>query len=178
MKKKILKNRRRPVLNIIMPPIFMLFFYPHFIRKYKPFSIIKYFKFTESTMYLFDDEDQHDVNKLFGFSIGMHHTNSFRFGWRPNKDLTRMEIVGYEYHDKVRIPTIPICEVELNKWYKYEMNYLVTNNLIEYNVSDGYHISGHCSEIKLKKKLNWGYKLSLYFGGNKKAPHDMVIYQK
>lgn len=135
--------------------------------------------FTDSAIYHFDDSNQWDVNKLFGFSIGFHHVNSFRFGWRPSKDLTKMEIVGYEYHNKVRIPTIPICEVELNKWYKYVMNYIPETNEVEYVVIDEMlNNEGTISSIELKHKLNWGYKLSLYFGGNKKAPHDIIIYKK
>ena len=31
--------------------------------------------------------------------------------------------------------------------------------------------------IVLKHNFNIGYKLYLYFGGNKKAPHDITIYQ-
>jgi hypothetical protein len=170
MKKVILKNKRRAF------PFFD-FFIPVFIKKSKSFSIIKDFKFTDSAIYHFDDADQWDVNKLFGFSIGLHHHNSFRFGWRPNKDLTKIEIVGYEYHDKIRIPTIQICEIELNKWYKYQIDYIGKDDEIQYDVIGDKVISKR-SKIDLKHKLNWGYKLGLYFGGNKKAPHNIIIYQK
>jgi len=171
MKKTILKNKRRPF------PFFD-FFIPVLIRKNKSFTIVRHFKFTDSTMYHFNDDDQWDVNKLFGFSIGLHHHNSFRFGWRPNSDLTKMEIVGYEYHNKVRTPTIPICEVQLNKWYRYEMKYNAKIGKVFYSVTDFNMIVGTSSNIELKHKINWGYKLFLYFGGNKKSPHDMVIYQE
>lgn len=40
----------------------------------------KYFKFTEQHKYNFTDENKYDINKLFGFSIGYHHNNSYRFG--------------------------------------------------------------------------------------------------
>jgi hypothetical protein len=168
---KIPKNKRRPF------PYFG-FFIPILIRKGKSFSIVKNFKFSESTMYHFEDADQYDVNKLFGFSFGMHHIDSVRFGWRPNEDLSRMEIVGYEYINRLRVPTIPICEVQLNKWYKYELKYNGKANQIEYNISDGEKAFGLIHPITLKNKLNWGYRLDLYFGGNKKAPHDMIIYKK
>lgn len=177
MKRTILKNFRRPFPWIE--------FIPMVIKKDKSFSIIKRFNFTDSTMYFFNDDDQHDVNKLFGFSIGMHHTNSFRFGWRPNKDLTKMEIVGYEYHNKVRIPTIILYEVELNKCYRYEMNYLSGKQQVQYriveedkfNLAHDKVLAEHFSPVELNKN-KWGYSLSLYFGGNKRAPHNMDIYQE
>jgi len=171
MKKRIPKNKRRAL------PYFNLFI-PVLIRKNKSFSITKYFKFTETAIYHFNDEDQHDVNKLFGFSFGLHHNNSVRFGWRPTKDLSKMEIVGYEYVNKLRIPTIPICDVELNKWYKYKLKYSGgVFSQIEYIVTGNNENFSTIHPIILKNKFNLGYKLYLYFGGNKKAPHDIIIYQ-
>ena len=61
MKLNILKNKRRPFPFFDFPV-------PVLIRKNEDYSITKHFKFTESAIYFFDDEDQHDVNKLFGFS--------------------------------------------------------------------------------------------------------------
>lgn len=174
MKKIIRKNRRRPFPFIHLFPL-------KIISQKKSFVIEKWVKFTDSSMYFFNDQDQHDVNKLFGFSIGYHHNNSFRFGWRPNNDLTKMEIVGYEYHDGIRIPTIPICEVELNKWYRYELIYFSITKEIKYCVYDedgNIMCSENHSLINLKHKLNFGYHLYLYFGGNKRAPHDIDIYME
>lgn len=171
MKKVIQKNKRRPFpyLNPIIPVL---------INKNKDYSITRYFKFTETAIYRFYDDDQHDVNKLFGFSFGWHHKNSVRFGWRPTKDLTKIEIVGYEYINKLRVPTIPICDVELNKWYKYELKYKGgVFGQIEYHVTDGEKQFGTIHPIVLRNKFNLGYRLFLYFGGNKKAPHDILIYQ-
>jgi hypothetical protein len=170
MRKIIKKNKRRPFPYIQFPV-------PVIIKRNRSFSIVKEFKFTNTAIYQFNDEDQYDVNKLFGFSLGFHHINSVRFGWRPSEDLTKMEIVGYEYLNKLRIPTVPIYEVELNKWYKYELKYNGVYNHIEYNISDS--INDFCTihPITLKHKWNIGYKLYLYFGGNKKAPHDILIYQ-
>lgn len=171
MKKIIPKNKRRPF------PYFD-FFIPVLINRNKDYSIIKYFKFTETAIYLFNDEDQHDVNKLFGFSFGWHHKNSVRFGWRPNETLDKIEIVGYEYINKLRVPTIPICDIELNKWYGFELKYKSgVFGQIEYTVTDGIEHHSTVHPITLKNTWNLGYKLFLYFGGNKKAPHDILIYQ-
>jgi hypothetical protein len=171
MKKLIRKNKRKPF------PYFYLT-KPVLIKKDKSFSVIKYFKFTETAIYHFNDEDQYDVNKLFGFSFGLHHHNSVRFGWRPNEDLSKMEIVGYEYINKLRVPTIPIYDVEINKWYKYELKYNCgVFAQIEYVITDGTKTFSTVHPITLKRKFNLGYRLYLYFGGNKKAPHDILIYQ-
>lgn len=171
IKKIIYKNNRRPFpyFDILIPVL---------INKNKSYTISKYFKFDSSTIYHFEDEDQYDINKLMGFSIGMHHNNSYRFGWRPNKDLSKVEIVGYEYLNKLRIPELPICEINLNKWYKFELKYIAETGQIEYYVSDGLikYNTMH-SATNIKRKFNIGYKLYLYFGGNKKAPHDIIIYQ-
>jgi len=136
--------------------------------------------FTDSTMYFFNDEDQFDINKLFGFSIGHHHTNSYRFGWRPNSDLTKMEILGYEYHKKVRVPAKPICEVELNKWYRYEMIFFSITKEVKYCIYDENNVAvcgDERSPMELKHRIHFGYKLYLYFGGTKRAPHDMTIFE-
>ena len=175
MKRQIFKNTRRPF------PWFQ--FIPIIFKKNKSFSIVKDFKFTLSTIYFFDDFDQFDVNKLFGFSIGMHHNNSFRFGWRPSKDLIKMEIVAYEYHNKVRVPTIPLYEIEIDKTYRFKMNYLSDKQQVLYTIIDKDKLNEcldktlvtHTSNVDAKK--SWGYKLGLYFGGNKKAPHDMIFFQ-
>lgn len=169
MKLVIPKNLRRPFPYIGI-------YFPVLIKKDKSYSINLHFKFSDSTIYWFDDADQYDVNKLFGFSIGMHHNNSFRFGWRPNADLSKIEIVGYEYRDKLRIPTIPICEIDLNKWYEFTLKYNHKTSYIEYHVTDGEYTNSTQHPIKLKNKINLGYKLDLYFGGNKKAPHKMIFY--
>lgn len=174
MKKIIRKNRRRPFPFIHLFPL-------KIISQKKSFVIEKWVKFTDSSMYFFNDQDQHDVNKLFGFSVVHHHKNSYRFGWRPNFNLNKMEIVGYEYHNRVRIPTIPICDVELNKWYKYVIIYFSALKEVKYCVydEDGNTIcSEKSSSITLKHRYNLGYNLYLYFGGNKKAPHDIVIYME
>lgn len=57
-------------------------------------------------------DNQHDVNKLYGFSDcgTAHHTNSARFGWRWTG--TQIELYAYWYRDSIRqsqlLDTIPI----------------------------------------------------------------------
>jgi hypothetical protein len=70
-------------------------------------------------------------------------------------------------------------EVELNKWYSYELKYCSVIKYMQYSIIDSDNVkitSMHPIELKDDKK--WGYTLGLYFGGNKKAPHNIVIYKK
>jgi len=145
------------------------------------------FLFTDSCMFDLHDEDQWDVNKLFGFSIGHHQKrSSFRFGWRPILENNTIEIVAYEYHDGVRQKTMPICEVELNTCYKFRIGYLPHLNRTYYNVSDTKTnkriadrlIVDFTNDVNLLKKGGLGYTLGIYFGGNEKAPHKITIYRK
>ena len=96
---------------------------PKWVRKNKLTTMTRSYWFTESCLYDLKDEDQWDVNKLFGFSIGLHHNTSFRFGWRANLKTRTIEIVGYEYHDKVRQATIHICNIALRKSVYFTLIY-------------------------------------------------------
>jgi len=157
--------------------------YPYLIPIGCPFWVRKddtnyrnaQFMFTDSCMYDLGDEDQWDVNKLFGFSIG-HHQNrsSFRFGWRPILSENLIEIVAYEYHDGFRMKTMPICRVELNEWHKFTISYNNKSNKSFYFVN---RIT-FTNTVNLAKKSGLGYTLGVYFGGNEKAPQDITIYKK
>ena len=131
--------------------------------------------FTDFCMYDLGDEDQWDVNKLFGFSIGHHQKgSSFRFGWRPILTENLIEIVAYEYHDGFRMKTMPICRVELNKWHNFTILY---NNIVNKSF---YYVNENIftNKVNLVKKSGLGYTLGVYFGGNEKAPQDITIYKK
>ena len=157
--------------------------YPYLIPIMFPFCVKKNttnfrnasFMFTDSCMFNLYDEDQWDVNKLFGFSIGHHHNgSSFRFGWRPILSENLIEIVAYEYHDGFRMKTMPICRVELNKWHDFSLSYNNEINKSYYFVND----ESFTNEVKLVKKSGLGYTLGVYFGGNEKAPQDITIFKK
>jgi len=126
-------------------------------------------------MFDLHDEDQWDVNKLFGFSIGHHQKqSSFRFGWRPILSENLIEIVAYEYHDGFRMKTMPICRVELNKWHDFTVVYNAKKDRSIYFVNE----IEFYNNVKLAKKYGLGYTLGIYFGGNEKAPQDITIYKK
>jgi len=168
MKIKIKKGKHYP---------FPYFFWarPIWVRKNKSTFKRADFRFTDSCMFNLKDEDQHDVNKLFGFSIGHHQKNSsFRIGWRPILDKNKIEIVAYEYHDGVRQATKSMGLVNLNQWYRCNVVYLPIFNKSYFRFGT-LETETH---VELKKKSGLGYTLGVYFGGNEKAPQDITILKR
>lgn len=135
------------------------------------------FKFTNSCMYNLHDNDQHDINKLFGFSIGKHHLNSFRFGWRPILEENKIEIVSYEYQNGVRKKAYTLCRINVNDTIKLTVTYNKKGECITYNATVNGVNYTHFSYSVIKSSSFIGYTLGLYFGGNKRAPHDIIIYK-
>jgi len=148
---------------------------PKWVNKNNITTMKREIMFTESCLYDLKDEDQGDVNKLFGFSIGFHHKTSFRFGWRADLKTSTIEIVAYEYHDNLRQTTMPICRIDINKYYKFRIVYIPNLQRTYYEVRD---VKEFTNEFNLKKKYGLGYTLGLYFGGNEKAPQKIVVYKK
>ncbi len=142
---------------------------------YNGFKKIKNIKISSSCLYKFNDEDDNDINKLYGFSIGYHHKNSHRFGWNCDSENNRINIFAYFYKDGV-ICSQFLTVVECDVFYKYELKY--SNGIVYYNIMlNGNVIKSFCISHDIKK-INISYNLGLYFGGNKKAPHDMILYYK
>jgi hypothetical protein len=132
-----------------------------------------YVTFNHDCIYIDNTVDMFDVNKLFGFSIGLHHDDSHRFGW--NVVDGSIQIYAYSYVDKKRVIK-EMCGIEPSKEYKF--NIVRKNSKVMFNVfdTDGLIISQVTIPINTKKIL--GYKLWPYFGGNKLAPHTMHITLK
>ena len=119
--------------------------------------------------------DQSDINKLFGFSLGMHHTNSIRVGWRYYKGA--MELCAYIYENGVRQKERVLWECDFFKDYKIDIKLKVVDNsyMVEFYVNDEFRY-GKTLATKVKRRIS--YPLSLYFGGNRKCPHNMHIELK
>tara|TARA_R110000751_G_scaffold298951_2_gene409205 strand:- start:522 stop:1031 length:510 start_codon:yes stop_codon:yes gene_type:complete len=137
----------------------------------------KYVTFDKSSIYQFRTEDQYDINKLFGLSYGLHHTNSARFGWRSlGKFSTKIEILAYCYVDGKRVESdddLLVTLVNINEEYRYQL-------ITDYD-NYGFVVYNNKNEIVGSKFIPhnklplWGYKLYPYFGGNNPAPHDITI---
>jgi hypothetical protein len=163
---------------------------PKWIKKHNETIMTRAYWFNESCLYDLKDEDQGDVNKLFGFSIGLHHNTSFRFGWRADLKTRTIEIVGYEYHNKIRKPTTHICNIELREevyfliYYMPEgkVGYIVYQDNTHYNkllepLNDYVIRINVENTVNIKRKWGLGYTLGVYFGGNETAPQDITIHR-
>jgi hypothetical protein len=161
---KIKSGRHYPLIWIPTPII---------VNKHCPTTKTTSFMFTSSCLYDFNDNDQLDINKLFGFSIGLHHNNSFRLGWRPSSNNNSIEILTYEYINGIRQKPKIITTVDLNIWVHVLISYNPNENSILY------FVDGNCykHEVIPIKKNGFGYMLGFYFGGNKKAPQDIIVFK-
>lgn len=131
-------------------------------------------EFNNSAVY-FIGKDQSDINKLFGFSLGYHHTNSLRVGWRYVPDKGSIEIVSYVYDSKNRLKEkhIDWLDFKVRKTY-----FIVLHDNLFYEF--GYKVNGVSVKVaegllEIERKRYFSYPLSLYFGGNCEAPHDIVL---
>lgn len=136
--------------------------------------------FDRSCIYKFDDVDKFDINKLCGFSTTMfHHKQSGRIGWRC-LDNESIEILTYTYNDGVREgnETDVLGVVKPNQ--EFEVSITDNEEFYMYTFKD---LSGNSKSTKFfdRKQKDWflfHYLLFPFFGGNKTAPHDMIINLK
>ena len=130
--------------------------------------------FTESCKYDLFDNDQLDINKLFGLSDcwSYHHRHSARIGWRWSEDIDRFEVFAYWYNHKI--------------WHGFQFELIA--ELLPYEnqkfkiVLDSYKYRFYVGDTDIlnvprSKGCKHGLKYMLfpYFGGNETAPHDMTI---
>jgi hypothetical protein len=121
-------------------------------------------KFDSSAIYSGDG----DINKLYGFSDcnSLHHENSARIGWRWSDN--QLEIFAYTYAHGIRSYK-KIKSVPLDTWVSYSIAAM----------PDRYRlcVGNECVDMERNTKCNTGmyYILYPYFGGNKRAPHDITI---
>ena len=128
-------------------------------------------KFSDSCVYELNKEDQLDINKLFGFSMGLfHHKNSVRFGW--NYLDGKIILHAYCYEEGKRNSSF-ITRIPLDQDFK--LSIFVEESVYTFVVEN--LKTNHKSKVKMyrKQKFLFGYNLWPYFGGNNPAPHDMSI---
>lgn len=131
--------------------------------------------FTESCRYDLQNEDQLDVNKLFGIGyFPSHHKNSVRFGWRYDLNTKKVEILSYYYKDKKR-SFDHMCFVEIDQPYSFVL--AINHDYHELSVHGMSPVNDrHYYKTKVDvEPRSIGYLLRPYFGGNQKAPQDITI---
>lgn len=145
--------------------------------------MVRYFKFDDSCISKYINSDSKDYNKLFGFSIGYHHHNSYRIVWRPSYEGKKLagegnliELAGYQYNRSKR-KFESLLTVTTGKIYKAEIFTIMTGTY--YVIYDGDIEIGSCFIEGESPKFSFfglGYKLWPYHGGQNKASHDMIIF--
>ena len=127
--------------------------------------------FEEECLYRFDGADQLDFNKLFGFSNGLdHHRYSARFGWRSTLS-GKILLSAYCYIDGQRVieeigevsPLQPCWATIRDRGFAYDFRL---------------ELGSETWTRSVRKEQAWrpGVQLWPYFGGNRTAPHKMVIW--
>lgn len=143
---------------------------------YKPTELAYNVRFTPSCAYDLGDEDQHDVNKLFGIGyFPSHRHDSVRFGWNYSLEKKKIQIYAYIYQNGRR-SFDHIDDLEIGK----------TVGMVIKVTERGYgrnRMRGHSLWINGEQKY-WtsavdpfplAYLLRPWFGGNRVAPHDIWI---
>lgn len=131
---------------------------------------------TESCLYQFNNVDDLDINKLFGFSTSwFHQFQSARIGWRC-KDGVEFEILTYSYNKGERSigETDLLGIVQPNE----EFECVIEDTEIDYIYRFKKTHELHWNTARDPKSKDWWffhYLLWPYFGGDKVAPHEIHI---
>ncbi len=150
----------------------------HYSQLFPRLTKTKNFKFEfyldKNCLYHLGTPDDSDVNKLFGFSIGLtnHHNNSIRIGWNCQKNNGTISLFAYWYNNKKR-NIMYLKDIKPNTFHNCSIEILPYGTLIT--------LDGILYPIDYITKLKWhylGFLLKPYFGGNEKAPQNMVLYIK
>lgn len=137
-------------------------------------SMERYVTFDPSCLYELDKLDCiRDINKLFGFSYGMHKSNSFRFGWRCVDGKT-IEIFAYVYSAKERKQRL-ITKVLPGQKCLYSIDYDPKNTICTFVVKPLTTATPYFYIFSTDVTPSCGYYLYPYFGGDCTAPHEMCI---
>jgi hypothetical protein len=124
--------------------------------------------FNSSCRYVIGEENQPDINKLFGIGyLPWHRKNSVRIGWNYNFVSDVINIWAYWYEDGKR-HTEFIRTVNINQTYRMVilMPRVAKCHIIK--------INDHWHTVPMKQR-KFGYALGLYFGGDMTAPHDIHV---
>jgi len=132
------------------------------------------FEFSNNCWYPLKNIDDYDVNKLCGWSNGMHHQNSIRCGWVPNKEAGHIDLVFYVYYQGAR-SIKPFCKVETG--IKYIMKMYIQNDYLVFSmVQIGALVAKTVSIPYFASNKKLGYLLFPYIGGDLPARQDSNIY--
>lgn len=154
---------------------------PAFIRSmgWKEFYMDRTFMFTENSKYNLNDSDQLDWNKLIGVCYGVFgiHKNSDRIVWRYDAERDVFELAAYWYNNGERGYKI-LSTVEVGEEFRVRMRVIYREGRYRteyklYKVEKTFTYDNYHEDISKYNKFRcscW-----IYFGGNRKAPKDIVV---
>lgn len=175
-KRLIKKDRHRPTPFRIaaLHPIFR--FNKHYFDK----EFAQHVLFTPSCRYNIS-LDQSDWNKLTGVCLSMWgpHGTSYRFAWRWREDKKAFEICAYYYCNGKGWIAEHIGYAYLHSNYEIKLKLKARDGKITAVFSMQDVASETVQQVTVHNVLNssprLGFGCGLYFGGNRKAPHDMTV---
>lgn len=125
--------------------------------------------------------DDFDTNKLIGFGFfnlkkwPPHHYDSVRIGWEWNPGTMCIDLSAYWYEKGSRKENYLMS---VRRGLPFEV--LMSASREFYNITIIYNYSPQKKTIhhSIKRLTHYpiSYLLGPYFGGNRKAPHDMVLF--
>lgn len=138
---------------------------------------------TDSCRYTLPPEDQPDINKLFGIGylnclpiksgkpVPPHRCNSVRVGWSYDPATDSFPLSAYWYSEGKR-HSHHMCSAVAGESFQVEIKRKGREHLI--SIWTG--LPSGPSRMSVEVRPSWlAYMLRPYFGGNRKAPHDMEI---
>lgn len=130
-------------------------------------------KFYESCGYDLKSDDQFDANKLCGIGyLPGHHKESARFGWRYWTGRKEIELSAYCYiNGRREIKSIGFCEIGK----EYKIHLIISKQTYFFGIDDCNTKAIWHTEVQKYHNKKFMYRLGVYFGGNRPAPHDMKI---
>lgn len=132
--------------------------------------------FTEKSVYDLKNSDQLDWNKLDGFKMDLNRvpTHAAMVAWRYNIVDSVFEVAPYFNNNGLILP-------EFNEIIKLKEGETFGYNISLYGDNANVTITKGVVTIGKTLKLRSGFiltRVSLWFGGNKKAPNDIEVYIK
>jgi hypothetical protein len=141
---------------------------------YNPLRIERRVSFDRSAKYDIG-EDQDDVNKLFGIGyFPGHHIDSARFGWNYDLNTGRIRLYAYCYVNRER-QIRELCSINIFKDVLLSLD--IIDNNYSFTVFDSrnkWKVYGGC-DVAFSHKKKLAYRLGVFFGGNRTAPHKIKI---
>lgn len=146
-------------------------------------SLKKKIVFKTNCFYKFNNVEDADINKVFGFTTDIFGRNSVRIGWKIYDALNGIKSIrlyGYTHINGKKSENPDFDSYQIGKFYSVNIPIECTIHIDGENAyfsatQEGYKGENHIVKIPFPKKSWFGYYQRPYFGGNMVAPHNMSI---